>query len=70
MFFKNQAEYEHYHSPEQRRSRMQKAEQAREAAVTEALSLYLDGDIQSAKERLFSAGIQEEGISYYLNSWR
>ena len=49
---------------------MQKAEQAREAAVTEALFLYLDGDIQSAKERLFSAGIQEEGISYYLNSWR
>ena len=70
MVFGNQAEYERYHSPEQRSIRLKRAEQAREAAVTEAFSFYMAGDIQSAKERLFSAGIQDEGISYYLNSWR
>lgn len=64
-----QAEYVAYHSPAARASRLVMARAANEAAVTEAHRLFFDGDIEGARHRLFSAGLSDEGIAYYLHEW-
>ena len=64
-----QERYVAYHSPEQRTSRLEAARSANEAAVSDAHRLFFSGDVEAAWDRLFSAGIQDDGISFYLNSW-
>lgn len=70
MQFESQAAYEHYHSPEQRRLRSAQAVSERERAESEALALFEAGDEDAARHRLSDAGIQDEGIAYYLRSWK
>ena len=65
-----QEAYVKYHSPEERAIRMAAARHDNDVAVTEALELFNAGDTQGARDRLFSVGIAEEGISYYLNAWQ
>lgn len=64
-----QERYVAYHSPEQRAARMEVARIANETAVSDAHRLFFSGDAEAARDRLFSAGIQDEGISFYLHSW-
>lgn len=64
-----QEEYVAYHSSEQRAARMAEARQSNDVAVSEAHHLFFSGDIVAARDRLFSAGIQVEGISYHLTLW-
>lgn len=70
MYFASQEEFLRYHSPEQRQIRAEEAKRYGEVAVSEALKLFNLGDIESARQRLFEAGIQEEGIACYLSMWR
>lgn len=70
MYFVSQEEFLRYYSPEQRAIRSEEATRLREAAVSEALNLFNSGDVESARHRLFEAGIQEEGIACYLSMWR
>lgn len=70
MYFESQTAYEHYHSPEQRRLRSEPAINARERALSEALAWFEAGDEDAACQRLFNAGIPDEGIAYYLQSWK
>lgn len=70
MYFASQEEFLRYHSPEQRQIRSEEAKRFGEVAVSEALNLFNSGDVESARQRLFEAGIQEEGIACYLNMWR
>ena len=64
-----QEEYVAYYSSEQRTARMAEARQFNDAAVSEAHHLFFSGDIEAARDRLFSEGIQDEGISYYFTLW-
>jgi hypothetical protein len=64
-----QEQYVAYHSPEQRASRSEAQRIASEAAVSDAHRLFFSGDAEAAQYRLESAGLQFEGISYYLNLW-
>ena len=64
-----QERYVAYHSPEQRTSRLDAARSANEMAVSDAHRLFFSGDAEAARDRLFSAGIRAEGISFYLHSW-
>jgi hypothetical protein len=64
-----QQEYMAYHSPEQRAIRLAEARKANDQAVAEAHQLFFSGDVQAASDRLFSAGIPDEGISHYLACW-
>jgi len=70
MYFKSQAAYEHYHSPEQRCVRRERATKEAERAVSEALALHEAGDEDAARQRLTDAGIQDEGIAHYMQSWK
>lgn len=70
MYFVSQAAYEHYYSPEQRRLRSERAADHTKRAVSEALALFETGDAAAARQRLFDAGMQDEGISYYLRVWK
>lgn len=70
MYFASQEEFVRYHSPEQRQIRAEEARRFGEVAVSEALKLFNLGDVESARQRLFEAGIQEEGIACYLSMWR
>lgn len=70
MYFESQAAYEHYHSPEQRRLRSERAAKDNDRAVSEALALFEAGDEDASRQRLFDAGIQDEGIAFYLQSWK
>ena len=45
MYFQTQAEYVHYHSPEQRAMRSARAESERLSVVRNAQVLFNDGDI-------------------------
>lgn len=67
--FASQKEYEAYHSPEARRARCEAAQAVTNRAVSEAWQLFRDGDRQGAEQRLFDAGLQESGISYYMQAW-
>lgn len=67
--FATQAEYEAYHAPKARALRLAAARQAADAAVADALHMYNDGDVAGACDRLFDAGIDDDGISYYLAIW-
>lgn len=69
MYFATQAEYVAYHSPEARAARIAAARQATDAAVADALHMHNDGDVAGARDRLFDAGIGDDGISYYLGIW-
>lgn len=69
MFFRTQAEYEHYHSPEQRAMRSAQAESERLSTVRKALALFNDGDIAGASQVLFDGGISDDGIGEYLRLW-
>lgn len=69
MYFANQKAYEEYHSPAQRRIRAEEARKTAESAVSEALSFFKSGDTESARQRLFDAGISDDGIAYYLHEW-
>jgi hypothetical protein len=64
-----QDRYIAYHSPEQRASRTETARKVTETAVSDAHHLFFSGDAGAARNRLFSAGLQEEGINFYLHSW-
>ena len=64
-----QERYVAYHAPEQRASRLEAARRFSEAAVSDAHRLFFLGDADAARDRLFSAGIQAEGINFYLHSW-
>lgn len=69
MYFESQEAYERYHSPEKRRLRSALAAKETERAVSEAHALHEAGDENAARQRLFDAGIQDEGIAYYMQSW-
>jgi len=58
-----------YHSPAQRASRTEAARNATKTAVSDAHRLFFLGDVEAARGRLFSAGIQDEGIDIYLHAW-
>jgi hypothetical protein len=70
MHFESQAAYEHYHSPDQRRLRSERAAKEGERVVSEALALFKAGDTDASRQHLFDAGIQDEGVAYYLQSWK
>lgn len=64
-----QERYVAYYSPEQRAARTEAARKITETAVSDAHRLFFSGDADAARGRLFSAGLQDEGISFYLHSW-
>jgi hypothetical protein len=64
-----QQQWVSYHSPEQRSARMNAAQRESEKAVSEAHHLFFSGNVYAARERLFSAGIPYEGVSYYIGMW-
>jgi len=64
-----QEQYVAHHAPERRAARTAAARQETESAVSEAHRLFFSGDIEAARDRLSSAGLSDEGLSYYLNSW-
>jgi hypothetical protein len=64
-----QAAYEHYHSPEQRRLRSERATQEKERAVSEALAMCEAGNVDGARQHLLGVGMEEEGVTLYLQSW-
>lgn len=68
--FSTQAEYEAYYSSEARAVRLLDGRLKNEAAVSAALQLYQDGDTDEARQCLFNAGFDHEGIAYYLDVWR
>ena len=70
MYFQTQAEYVHYHSPEQRAMRSARAESERLAVVRNAQVLFNDGDIAGARQVLFDGGISDDGVGEYLRLWR
>lgn len=70
MYFSSQQEYERYYLPEQRRVRAEQARGATEQMVSDALVLFNAGDEDAACQRLFDAGIQDDGISCYIQMWR
>lgn len=70
VIFSNQQEYERYYSPEERQKRLEAARKATETAVSEALALFNAGDLEGARQRLFDAGISDDGIAAYLSMWR
>ena len=67
--FTSQADYVAYHSPEQRTIRTEKARQVTEQAVCEAHALFFAGDADAACQRLFEAGLTDEGIAHCLLYW-
>lgn len=69
MYFKDQKTYEEYHSPEQREKRIVSARRETDIAVAEALGRFNSGDINGARNKLFDAGISEDGVVYYLSAW-
>lgn len=69
MNFASQQEYERYYSAEQRQRRTEEAKLITEIAVSEALALFNMGDREAASQRLFDAGIQDDGIACYLDTW-
>lgn len=69
MYFANQKAYEEYHSPAQRRIREEEGRKVAESAVSEALSYFNAGETEAARQRLFDAGISDDGIAYYLHEW-
>lgn len=70
MLFHTQAEYEQYHSPEQRAMRRAQAESEHLSVVRKAQALFDDGDIAGASQVLFDGGIADDGIGEYLRLWR
>jgi hypothetical protein len=70
MYFKTQAEYEAYHSPEARNQRLAAARRDNDLAVTEALQHFLAGDVSGARQTLLAAGVGDDGIAHYLHNWR
>lgn len=70
MHFRSQAEYVHYHSPEQRAMRSGRAESERLSVVRNAQVLFNDGDIAGARQALFEGGISDDGVGEYLRLWR
>lgn len=70
MYFTSQQEYERYYSPEQQQIRTEQARNVTEAVVADAHRCFTAGDIEAARQILFDAGIQDDGIAFYLSSWR
>jgi len=66
MEMQSQEEYAAYHSPAARAARLKAARSTAENAVAEAHRLFFDGDAWGARERLFSVGLSDEGVAYYL----
>jgi hypothetical protein len=64
-----QQAYVAYHSSEQRAVRLAAAREANDLAVSAAHQLYFSGDVDAARDRLFAAGIPDDGVSYYLGCW-
>lgn len=69
MHFESQAAYEHYYSAEQRRLRSERIAVDKEQVLSEAWALLDSGNEIAARQRLFDAGIQDDGISFYIQSW-
>lgn len=65
-----QQQYTAYHSPEQKAARSAAARRFTDEAITEAHRLFfVSENADAARETLFSAGMQEEGICFYMDSW-
>ena len=70
MYFSSQAEYERHYAPENVAARRLAAQQAGERAQGEALALFNAGDAEGARQRLFDAGYDWDGISHLLHNWK
>lgn len=64
-----QERYVAYHSPEQKKARTEAARSFTEATVSDAHRLFFSGDAEAARHCMFLAGLQDEGIDFYLHSW-
>jgi hypothetical protein len=69
MEMQSQEEYAAYHSPAARAARLKAAQSIAEHAVAEAHRLFFDDDVEGARECLFSVGLSDEGVAYYLREW-
>ena len=67
--FQTQADYEAFYSPEAIAARTVAAREVTDKAVAEAWQLCNDGDREAARQRLITAGLSDEGVAYYLQSW-
>ena len=70
MHFSSQAEYERYYAPKNVAARRLAAQQAGERAQGEALALFNTGDVEGARQRLFDAGYDWDGIAILLRNWK
>lgn len=70
MYFTSQAEYERHYAPENAAARRLAAQQAGERAQCEALALFNAGDRAGARQRLFDAGYDWDGIAILLQNWQ
>lgn len=51
------------------REEREKLEADRDAAVTAAMNLFEQGDVEGARVRLYDLGISCDGIAEYLAAW-
>lgn len=51
------------------RQEREKLESDREAAVSVAMALFDQGDVEGARQRLHDIGISFDGIAEYLAAW-
>ena len=65
----DQEAYVEFHSQENKAVRMKAAREETEKVVTEAHTLFFSGDRVGARELLLSAGLNMEGVCYYLDAW-